>query len=558
MADNTQNDKDFDYEPFGDEVVRLPKGMSDDEKLKALQKLDPDYKQYKELYLDIPDIGKIPSFPEYKKQLQDTKAEEERRANRGVGEKALGVGETALSTGSAVGSAFLSPFVWGGESIVDLVKGRPVESFENRFSELMQEGTYQPRTEAGQEYTKDVGDFIRESKVEGAIGMPVLGRIGNAGAGTAIKEGVSQVGSQVGKQVGKVVPKVEGGLTSQLFGMTTGAGKNPIRIAYETGKQGTKKEVDAFIKGIDGNASPESLVQRANNALNQIKKQVALEYQANKAKLQTDKQVIGFDDIDTVLDDIKQAGKFERTTVNPSTVAMQTKIRKIVNAWKKKNPKKYHTPEGIDALKRRIGDLYDSTQPGTQERLVVDKVYNGIGDTIRANAPIYDEMMSQYAQGKNLIREIQDTFSLKEKKSVDTQFRKLTSILRDGVNANFGERFNLAQRLNQLDPTLFPELAGESLKSLTPQGIQRAVGSGNILGNLYYGLDPLVASSLLTQSPKIVGKGAFQLGQGVRGVQNLGQQIGNKIKTPEMPSLLGTGSSQAVTDPLGLLGISER
>jgi len=358
--------------------------------------------------------------------------------------------------------------------------------------------------------------------------------------------------------VGKVVPKVEGGLTSQLFGMTTGAGKNPIRIAFETGKQGTKKEVDAFLKGIDGNASPESLVQRANNALNQIKKQIGLEYQANKIKLQTDKKQIGFDDIDTVLDDIAQQGKFGDEIISESTVAIQKKISDIVNKWKNLDPKKYHTPEGIDALKRKIGDLYDSTQPGTQERLVVDKVYNGIGDTIRANAPTYDKMMSQYAQGKNLIREIQDTFSLKEKKSVDTQFRKLTSILRDGVNANFGERFNLAQRLNQLDPTLFPELAGESLKSLTPQGIQRAIGSGNILGNLYYGLDPLVASSLLTQSPKIVGKGAFQLGRGVRGVQNMTDQIASKIKTPDMPSLLGTGSSQAVTDPLGLLGISER
>ena len=549
---------EFQYINVGDEVIQFPADMSDADIEKALQQNDPDYQQYKELYLDIPDIGKIPSFPEYKQMIQQEKGDKARRADRSFGEKAIGVGETVLSTGSAVGSAFASPFVWGGESIKDLVTGQPVESFESAFGDIISAGTYQPRTEAGQEYTKDVGDFITESKVEGAIGMPVLGRLSNVGTGTAIKEGVKQVGSQVGKQVGKVVPKVEGGLTSQLFGMTTGAGKNPIRIAFETGKQGTKKEVDAFLKGIDGNASPESLVQRANNALNQIKKQVGLEYQANKAKLKTDRSQIGFDDIDTVLDDIAQQGKFGDEVISESTVAIQKKISDIVNKWKNLDPKKYHTPEGIDALKRKIGDLYDSTQPGTQERLVVDKVYNGIGDTIRANAPTYDKMMSQYAQGKNLIREIQDTFSLKEKKSVDTQFRKLTSILRDGVNANFGERFNLAQRLNQLDPTLFPELAGESLKSLTPQGIQRAIGSGNILGNLYYGLDPLVASSLLTQSPKIVGKGAFQLGRGVRGVQNMTDQIASKIRTPEMPSLIGTGSTQAVTDPLGLLGISER
>lgn len=549
---------EFQYINVGDEVIQFPADMSDADIEKALQQNDPDYQQYKELYLDIPDIGKIPSFPEYKQMIQQEKGDKARRADRSFGEKAIGVGETVLSTGSAVGSAFASPFVWGGESIKDLVTGQPVESFESAFGDIISAGTYQPRTEAGQEYTKDVGDFITESKVEGAIGMPVLGRLSNVGTGTAIKEGVKQVGSQVGKQAGKVVPKVEGGLTSQLFGMTTGAGKNPIRIAFETGKQGTKKEVDAFLKGIDGNASPESLVQRANNALNQIKKQVGLEYQANKAKLKTDRSQIGFDDIDTVLDDIAQQGKFGDEVISESTVAIQKKISDIVNKWKNLDPKKYHTPEGIDALKRKIGDLYDSTQPGTQERLVVDKVYNGIGDTIRANAPTYDKMMSQYAQGKNLIREIQDTFSLKEKKSVDTQFRKLTSILRDGVNANFGERFNLAQRLNQLDPTLFPELAGESLKSLTPQGIQRAIGSGNILGNLYYGLDPLVASSLLTQSPKIVGKGAFQLGRGVRGVQNMTDQIASKIRTPDMPSLIGTGSTQAVTDPLGLLGISER
>jgi hypothetical protein len=549
---------EFEYMMMDGKPVKLPKGMSKDEKLQALQKLDPDYQQYKELYLDIPDVQNIPTFPEYKKQLRQTKADEERRANRGIGEKIIGAGETALSTGSAIASAIGSPLVYAGESIKDVVTGQPVESFESAFGDIVSAGTYQPRTEAGQEYTSKIGDLITESKVEGAIGMPVLGRLSNVGTGTAIKEGVKQVGSKVGEQVSKVVPKVEGGLTSQLFGMTTGAGKNPIRIAYETGKQGTKKEVDAFIKGIDGNASPESLVQRANNALTQIKKQVALEYQANKAKLKTDRNQIGFDEIDTVLDDIAQQGKFGDEIISESTVAIQKKISDIVNKWKNLDPKKYHTPEGIDALKRKIGDLYDSTQPGTQERLVVDKVYNGIGDTIRANAPTYDKMMSQYAQGKNLIREIQDTFSLKEKKSVDTQFRKLTSILRDGVNANFGERFNLAQRLNQLDPTLFPELAGESLKSLTPQGIQRAIGSGNILGNLYYGLDPLVASSLLTQSPKIVGKGAFQLGRGVRGVQNMTDQIASKIKTPDMPSLLGTGSSQAVTDPLGLLGISER
>lgn len=551
---------EFEYIPYGDKKIKVKAGLSREEKLKAVQKADPDYKQYKELYLDIPDVQNIPTFPEYKQQLRQAKADEERRANRGIGEKAIGVGETVASTGSAVLSAMGSPLVYGMETVKDLFTGQPVESFEDVFGDIVSAGTYQPRTEAGQEYTKDVGDFITESKVEGAIGIPFLGKLGNAGTGTAIKQGVKQVGGKVGQQVSKVLPKGEGGgVTSQVFGMTTGAGKNPLRIAYETGKQGTKQEVDAFLKGIQGNASPQSLVQRANNALKQIQKGVSLEYQANKVKLKTDKTQIGFDDIDTVLDDIAQQGKFGDEIISESTVAIQKKISDIVNKWKNLDPKKYHTPEGIDALKRKIGDLYDGTQPGTQERLVVDKVYDSIGQTIRKNAPIYDEMMRSYAEGKALIREIQDTLSLKDKKSVDTQFRKLTSILRDGVNANFGERFNLAQRLNQLDPTLFPELAGESLKAYVPSGIQRAVGSGNLGLSAYAGslLDPITLSTLGAQSPKIVGRGAFELGKGIKGVQNMTQRIGDAIKTPEMPSLFGTGSTQ-VTDPLGLLGISER
>ena len=79
----------FQYINVGDEVIQFPADMSDAEIEKALQQNDPEYQQYKELYLDIPDIGKIPSFPEYKQQLQDTKAEEERRANRSIGEKQL-------------------------------------------------------------------------------------------------------------------------------------------------------------------------------------------------------------------------------------------------------------------------------------------------------------------------------------------------------------------------------------------------------------------------------------------------------------------------------------
>ena len=555
----------------GDEVIPFPVNMSNEEIELAFQKDDPDYKTYKELYLDIPDIGTIPTFPEYKQMLKQEKADQERRANRGIGEKALGVGEAGLSTGTALLSAIASPFVYGGESLVDVVKGRPVESFETRFPELMQEGTYQPRTEVGQEYAKDVGDFVRESKIEGAIGTPVLGRLGNLGVGTAVKElgkdALSQVGKVLPKPKPKTTPKSERGVTSQIIGGTTGAGDAPLRIAYETGKQGLQKEVDAFRKGIEGNVSPQNLVQRANSALGLIRKQVNLEYQKSKASLSQDKKVLSFDEIDEAIKDVKSEFEFQGKVKSKSATNMIKNLEKEINKWKKYDKKKFHTPEGFDALKQLIGEEFDKTSPGTRERLVVDRIYTSMGETIRKNAPIYDEMMKDYATGKDTIRQIQDTLSLKEGRSVDTQFRKLSSVLRNNVNTNFGERAVLAERLNKLDPTLFPELAGQSLTDVFPRGIQKAIGSANVglqgtnIGfNLFGGgVNPLLTlPSLLTQSPRIMGETAFQLGKGARGVQNLRQQIGNVIKTPEVPSLIGTGSTQAVTDPLGLLGISER
>lgn len=561
----------FQYITVGDEVIPFPEDMTDAEIELAIQQDDPLYQQYKETFLDIPGVQNIPSFADYAQQVENVKADEVRRANRGIGEKALGVGEAGLSTGTALLSAIASPFVYGGESLVDVVKGRPVESFETRFPELMQEGTYQPRTEVGQEYAKNVGDFITESKIEGAIGTPALGRLSNIGVGTAVKELGKDLGSQVGKVLPKpkpkTTPKSERGITSQIIGGTTGAGDAPLRIAYETGKQGLKKEVDAFRKGIEGNISPQNLVQRANSALGLIRKQVNLEYQKSKASLSQDKKVLSFDDIDEAIKDVKSEFEFQGKVKSKSATNMIKNLEKEINKWKKYDKKKFHTPEGFDALKQLIGEEFDKTSPGTRERLVVDRIYTSMGETIRKNAPIYDEMMKDYATGKDTIRQIQDTLSLKEGRSVDTQFRKLSSVLRNNVNTNFGERAVLAERLNKLDPTLFPELAGQSLTDVFPRGIQKAVGSANVglqgtnIGlNLFGGgVNPfLVLPSLLTQSPRIMGETAFQLGKGARGVQNLRQQIGNVIKTPEVPSLIGTGSTQAVTDPLGLLGISER
>lgn len=508
MAIDLQADELDYYQDAQGNYVGFPKGTDVKIIEQQLQQSDPDYRAYQSNYLDIPGAENIPTFPEFKQQIQQQKQKQKEVESRGVGEKLVGAGEAGLSLVSSVASGAASPFVWFGESIKDMATGQPVVSFEEAMPQIVEAGTYQPRTEVGQEYLKDVGSAISESKIEGAVGLPFVGKTMPANISSILPKKTT-----LPKQPGKP------GVVSEFAGLTTGTGGQAMRNAFDIGLKGAKEEVDAFTNAIKGNVPAQQTVNKAKSALDKIKSTISLEYRANKANLKKDKSIIGFDDIDESLEKISSAGQFKGQAIKESTQEIQQKITKIVNDWKKLDPAEYHTPEGFDALKQKIGDFYETTKPGTSERNVVNQVYNSIGDTIRKNAPIYDEMMSDYAAGKNLIREIEDTFSLKEGKPTDTQFRKLQSVLRSNVNTNFGERFNLAQRLNELEPTLFPEITGQTLNPLAPSGIQRAVGGANLLaqaGNVITGGASIPLEYLLTlpaQSPRVMGNIAYRAGQ---------------------------------------------
>tara|TARA_R110000823_G_scaffold649_1_gene2786 strand:- start:43 stop:1734 length:1692 start_codon:yes stop_codon:yes gene_type:complete len=504
----------YDYVNDGNgELVAFPKGTPIKEQQSALQRRDPDYIRYEKdiannPVFSIPDSNP-PSFPEYKTFLSNQKTQTQEKESRTLFDKLKGAGETGLSIGSGLMSAIGSVPVWAGESAKDVVTGQPVESFETAFGDIMKAGTYQPRTTAGQEYVGDVADLIGTSKIEGMIGLSPVGKTMPMSLKYASKAKAPKVKA----------PKSEKGWLSEFFGMTTGSGGRPLKEAFEIAKKGTTEQIEAFNAAIKGNVNAQQTVSKAQDALRQIRKLVSIEYQANKTKLTKDKSVLNFDEIDESLIKIKEAGKFQGKVIKESTVKIQKEITDIVNKWKKLDPKKYHTPEGIDALKQKIGDLYDTTKPFTNERRVVQEVYGSLGKTIRKNAPIYDDMMTSYEQGKNLIREIEDTFSMGERggkpKPLDTQFRKLQSIMRDNVNTNFGERFDLAKKLAELDPTLFPELSGQSLTSYVPKGQQRQVAAANALISLQqsFGGNMLPLLGLPFQSPRLMGEGAKLGGQ---------------------------------------------
>lgn len=87
-----------------------------------------------------------------------------------LGEKLIGAGETALSTLTGIPAS-----VVGAYRALPTLITQGQKPAEQQFEQTSQALTYAPRTEAGQEYTGNVGDVLQQSGVQGLMGMPIRG-----------------------------------------------------------------------------------------------------------------------------------------------------------------------------------------------------------------------------------------------------------------------------------------------------------------------------------------------------------------------------------------------
>ena len=88
-------------------------------------------------------------------------------------EKAVGAGEAALSTVSGMAAAPIAAARGGARFInnaIDAAAGRPsAEDIPNLVEQTRQSLTYTPRTQAGRDYTGNIGQAIDASKTSGAV-----------------------------------------------------------------------------------------------------------------------------------------------------------------------------------------------------------------------------------------------------------------------------------------------------------------------------------------------------------------------------------------------------
>lgn len=329
------------------------------------------------------------------------------------------------------------------------------------------------------------------------------------------------------KAGGKATDVVGNKILPKILGATTGAGEAALAGAYQAGKEGGEVS-KAFASNMRGESAMTNVLDDVKQNLANMQAAKQAEYRKNIASMKQDKSVLSFEGVDQALADANGIVSFKGQVKNTKAADALNKIQEEVNAWKKLEPSEFHTPEGLDALKQKIGGLVEEI-PFEQRtaRLAAGKVYDAVKSEISKQAPDYAKTMKAYSEASDQIKEIEKALSAGQKASADTSMRKLQSLMRNNVNTNYGNRLELAKQLEEQGGNqILPQLAGQSLNSWAPRGIQGATAGTGGAGLALSGNIPAAAGVAALSSPRLMGEALHLFGSS----KKISKDVANAMK----------------------------
>lgn len=298
------------------------------------------------------------------------------------------------------------------------------------------------------------------------------------------------------------------------LGLTTGVGGDAVRQAFESGRRGGKSG-EAFRGNMRGSIKIKQLVKDARKGLKKIRSKRGKRYRSGMFDISKDKSILDFNQVDNALIEAVADNTFRGVAKSDATEAALKKIKGLIEGWKGLDPAEFHTPEGMDALKQRIGSLVDWKSNPKAENIAAQSMYDKVGSMIREQAPTYDKVMSEYAKKSDEITEIEKSLSLKKKSTIDQAGRALTGAMRNNVNTNYGARVDAVKAVQKASgKPLMSAIAGQAMSSLTPRGLA-GTATQTLLPIFAAGLSgsALPLLSLPLQSPRLVGEAAHAGGR---------------------------------------------
>jgi len=395
-----------------------------------------------------------------------------------------------------------------------------------------------PGEQANEQQAKAVGQYFANryggmENLKRTIATDPVGFLGDAsvlltgGASIAGKVGGLKEVAEAAKKAGQVIDPlalptkaVGKGLSSGL-GLTTGVGKDAIQEAYRVGAAGGKQAKE-FTETMRQKSALEDIVSEAKKGVSEMAGKRKAEYLRSMEGIKASKKEINFTPILKKVDDIRKSFEFEgQTTLDAGGLKKLQEVENAVLDWSV--DKKFHTVEGLDALKKKIDNLMPEAdtfgKTSGKGANVVTKARTIINNKIKEASPKYAKTMKAYEEAIGLEKEIRTSLSLGNKASADASLRKLLSVMRNNANTNFGVRLENLKKLEKAgDISLTPSLAGASLSQITPRGIQAAIspyGLGGVGAGFGF-TSPQFAGLLAASSPRLVGETAFKAGQAQR------------------------------------------
>lgn len=394
--------------------------------------------------------------------------------------------------------------------------------------------------------TGGVIDAIKQKAVDAATratGGAVVGGVSGLAvdpdsAGTSAVIGAALPGAvKVAATVGSKVSSLAGNAIKGTIGTMTGVGGEAVDTAIQAGRNSAA----AFLDNLRGNVPMTDVLESAKDAVGKMRIARATEYKNGMAQVSGDKTVLDMTPITDAVNSVVNRGSFNGKVINKNAADKVQEVSTLVQDWAASHPDTFHTPEGLDALKKAVGDIRDTTQYGTGARNAIDQVYNAIKGQITAQAPVYAKTMQGYAEASSLINEIERALSLGNKSAADTSMRKLQSLMRNNVQTNYGNRLDLAKTLEQQGgEEILPAVAGQAMNSWMPRGMIGSIEkAGGLLGLLHNPASALpMAAAAPFASPRMMGEALYKYGA----LKGKAEGIASRY----LPALMGT-SNPALT-----------
>lgn len=450
------------------------------------------------------------------------------------------------------------------EGAIDLLRG----GLAKIIPKSMQDPRQQANIERGEKAVNAVADFFKErygsaekfktalandpvsvasdlSMVlsAGGTGVSSYGKLANkAFPGSKVAKAVETAGSTISTAGDYLNPltaagKVAATVGKPLLGMTTGVGSENIANAAKAGFQGDR----TFVEQMRKQAPMNEPLDNARHNLNVMRQKRSNAYRSGMSDVSKDKTILDFADIEKAVDDAEKSISYGSKIKDDVAFKHLQEMKGEIADWKSADPTIYHTPEGLDALKQRIGAINNRIPyEEANSNRVGSHVYNSIKDTISTQAPKYAEVMGDYSQASDTLQEIEKALSLGNRASADTALRKLQSLTRNNVNTNYGNRLSLAQQLEAEGGKPFINaLSGQAMSSPTARGLAGSVENLTAIGGLAH---PAVWGALPFQTPRVVGEGLYAGGRAARGVSDVANSIGlNPTNANALADLLYIG-----------------